>query len=327
MDEPVNIFIEKNDKEYLEVIRKGLSHLRIEKKIKPGDTVFIKPNLTFPHYREGVMTRPISVENLICALKDYTQNIIIGESDGGGYNKFSMENVFEKTGLADIAKKHNVKLVNLSKLPSMDISFEYKKKLISVPLPTLLLDDVDLFITMPVPKVHANTGVSMSIKNQWGCIQDPSMRLQLHPFFKKVIYEINQALRVGVSFIDGEFGLTRNGPMRGDPVKLGWMLLADNIICADIVCCKIMGIDSSRIDYLNFYGKNQRVPKIEEMVFNQNYKIFIGPQFYLKRDFWDYPGLFAFRSSFLAYVAYHSPFADILHKGLYLFREKFYDHD
>ena len=38
-------------------------------------------------------------------------------------------------------------------------------------------------------------------------------------------------------------------------------------------------------------------------------------------------GYNAFQSGFLSYLAYHSPLASILHKILYLFREKFYDHE
>ena len=151
------------------------------------------------------------------ALKEYSPNLIIGESYGGGYNRFAMEDVFVKTGLADLAKKHNVKLVNLSKLPSRNIHFQFGGKEFAVPLPRLLLDDVQLFITVPVPKVHANTGVSMSVKNQWGCIQEPSLRLRLHPFFKKVIFEVNKALNVHMSVIDGGYGLKLERAAAGRP--------------------------------------------------------------------------------------------------------------
>ncbi len=39
-----------------------------------------------------------------------------------------------------------------------------------VPRPRLLADETDLFISMPVPKVHVNTVLSGAIKNQWGVI-------------------------------------------------------------------------------------------------------------------------------------------------------------
>jgi uncharacterized protein (DUF362 family) len=325
MNDTPKIFIGSIKNNYLEQIQRGLSFIKMGSKIKPGDTVFIKPNLTFPHYREGVMTSPECIEQLVVALKDYTSNIIIGESDGGGYNRFPMNEVFDKTGISAIAKKHDVKLVNLSKLASHNIHFKYKRREFAVPLPQLLLDEVQLFISVPVPKVHSNTGVSMSIKNQWGCIQEPTLRLKLHPYFSKVIKEINEALHVGVSVVDGRYGLNRNGPMRGDVEKLDWLLIANDILAADIVCCTLMGIDPLSVKHLRFYNNNEPLPPQGKFHFSQDYHRFVGPKFYLKRELWDYPGFFAFRSSSLAWLAYHSPFSRILHKILYLFREKFYD--
>jgi len=327
MSEQVKVFIERINQDYLARIQEGLSFVDIGAKIGTGDTVFIKPNLTFPHYREGVMTSPECVEKLVVALKDYTSNIIIGESDGGGYNRFWMDEVFEKTGLSTISKKYNVKLVNLSKMPSRNIHFHYKRKDFSVPLPMLLLDEIQLFITVPVPKVHANAGVSMSIKNQWGCIQEPSLRLKLHPYLKKVALEINKALNVNISVIDGRYGLNRNGPMRGEPVLLDWLMVANNILAADVTGCTLMGIDPLSIKHLAYYKQNEPIPELKDIQFSQNHNKFIGPKFYLKKNFWDYPGYFAFRSPFLAYLAYYSPLSRILHKGMYLFREKFYEHD
>ena len=327
MSKSARIYIERISNNYLEQIQEGLTFVDMTSKVKPGDKVFIKPNLTFPHYRAGVMTSPECIEQLVVALKDYTNDIIIGEADGGGYNRFSMDEVFEKTGLRTISKKYNVKLVNLSKMPSRNIHFQYKRREFSVPLPQLLLDEVGLFITVPVPKVHANTGVSLSIKNQWGCIQEPSLRLKLHPYLKKVALEINKALNVNISIIDGRYGLNRNGPLRGDEVELGWLMVADNILAADMVCCTLMGIDPMSVEHLRFYHSYESLPTLDNFHFNQNYTRFASPHFYLSRDLLDYPGYFAFRSPFLAYLAYHSPLSRILHKGLYLFREKFYDHE
>jgi len=88
-----------------------------------------------------------------------------------------------------------------------------------------------------------------------------------------------------------------------------------------------MGIDLNSVNYLGYHKQNEPIPDLKDIQFNGDHKQFIGPQFYLKRDFWDYPGYFAFRSRFFAHSAYHSPLSRILHKALYLFREKFYDYE
>ena len=321
------VFLGRLDDDYSTSIREGLAFLGVENRVKAGDTGFVKPNLTYPGFRQGVVTNPRCIEELIRALKDYSVKVIVGDSDGGGYNRFSMDEVFEKTGLAAMAKRYGVTLVNLSRLSSRSIRVECGSRELVVPLPEVLLDEVDLFITVPVPKVHSNTIISVSIKNQWGCIQNPSLRLKLHPYFQEVIRAVNKALRVALAVVDGKYGLNRNGPLRGDPEPLNWVMAADNIAVADLLCARLMEIDGLAIRYLRFYCEKEGITTLDRVRFNQDYHPFVGPRFDLKREFWDYPGYFAFRSPFLAYLAYHSPLSRILHKALYLFREKFYDHE
>ena len=322
----VRIHMERLGEGYGDAIRRGLEYTGLGARIRPGDTVFLKPNLTFPQFRPGVMTTPRCVEELVLALLDYTPNVIVGEADSGGYNPFSMDEVFRSTGLDEIARRTGTRLVNLTNEPSRDLRFEERGHELAVPLPVLLLDEVDHVLTVPVPKVHANTGVSMSIKNQWGCIQAPSMRLRLHPFFARVIHEVNRALRVAGSVIDGRFGLNRNGPMRGDVERLDWLLVADDILAADQVCCEVMRLDPRRIAYLRDFARRHRLPPRADFATSADPASFAGPRFHLERDWLDYPGYFAFRSPRLAWLAYHSPLSTALHRVLYLFREKFYDH-
>jgi len=324
---PPRIFLRRLDKGYDPAVREGLEWTGIARRLRPGDVVFLKPNLTFPRYRPGVMTSPACIEALVRALKDHRCRVIVGEADGGGYNRFAMDEVFRETGLAAMARRLGFELVNLSKLPARTVRFVHRGRPFAVPLPVLLLDEVDHFITCPVPKVHANTTMSGAIKNQWGCIQEPSLRLRLHPFFAAVVHAINRALRVGLCVMDGRYGLDRNGPLRGDAVALDWLMVADDVLAADVVACTLMGLEPMRIGYLRHFQRRSPVPPIGAFDFNTDYRAFAGARFQLKRELWDWPGFLAFRSRWLAWLAYHSPFARTLHRGLYLFREKFYEHD
>src|ERR1019366_408124 len=106
------IFLDSLKNGYEEPIREGLKFIGVDGALKSSDRVAIKPNLTFPVFKPGVMTNPAAVEALIRVLKDYTGNITICESDSGGYNAFSMDEVFKSTGLAQIAKRYGVHVVN-----------------------------------------------------------------------------------------------------------------------------------------------------------------------------------------------------------------------
>jgi uncharacterized protein (DUF362 family) len=184
---------------------------------------------------------------------------------------------------------------------------------------------VQAFITLPVPKVHLNTVVSMSIKNQWGCIQEPNERLKLHPYFSEVMFALNSRLPNAFSIIDGKFGLTRSGPLRGDPVELNWLLVSNDLVAADRVCCQIMQIDEGRVHHLNYFRRRGWWTDFSQIELAQDLNAFKKVKFHLHRQWTDLPGLACFRSPFLAWLGYHSPLAGFAHWLLYLFREPFYD--
>jgi len=320
----MKVFVSHIEQGYSSAIRKGFEFVGEHRRIKTGSRIAIKPNLTFPTFRQGVMTNPEAVEALVCYLKNYTESIVICESDSGGYNAFSMDEVFANTGIAEMAKRHGVRIVNMSHSPSRNISFREGRRRFSVPLPTLLMDETDLFITMPVPKVHCNTGVSISLKNQWGIIQKPELRLKLHPYFNEVIYHVNKALPKTISVVDGRYGLTRSGPMRGDVVDLNWILIGESPFYVDYIVSELMGIDYRTIPHLKYAFRKEGIRSLDNVEFNTSHKQFVSDRFYLQRAWTDYPGVLTFNSRVLAYLGYESILARPLHWLLYRVREPFY---
>lgn len=318
------IYLDKLTDGYLATIRRGMMSVLGEHAIARGSRVAIKPNLTFPEYRRGVMTNPEAVEAMIVFLKDYTDHVMVCESDSGGYNRFSMTDVFRRTGIEQFANRYGVRIVNLSHEPSRRIQVRQGLRTHEVPLPSCLLDETDLFITMPVPKVHANAGVSISLKNQWGVIQEPAERLKLHPYFNEVIYRINKALPRTISVVDGKYGLTRNGPMRGDDLELNWLLVGDNLFYVDGIVAKLMGIDWRTIPHLKHAFAREDICSLDDVEANTELEVFASSSFYLQREWTDIPGYLTFHSRFLAYVGYESALAKPLHWLLYRFREPFY---
>lgn len=312
---------------YFENIRNGLDFIQFQNLIPKQAKVFIKPNLTFPVYRPGVMTSPEAVEAALLAIKEYTPNIYLGDSDSGGYNRFSMDKVYQETGLQKFADKYGIEVVNLSRVERKAISFKYQGKTISLQLPKLLTDEIDLLVTMPVPKVHANTGVSLSFKNQWGCIPENEDRLRLHPYLPGVLVEVNRAVKARVMIMDGRFGLNINGPMKGEPVELNWLLITNDIGAGAALACELIQIPLRRINHLRYADELGYIPRLDQIIINQDFRPFIKDKFVLRRAWTDLPGYLAFHNSILAYIAYFSPLSDLLHRFLYLFREPFYDYD
>jgi uncharacterized protein (DUF362 family) len=321
-----SVYLAKIEPGYREQIQKGLSHVGFFKNMAAGATVFLKPNFTYPQYRPGVMTSFECLEAVVELLVDFGYRVIIGEADSGGYNRFSMDEVVKGMKVDELCRRTGAKFVNISFEEAEILDVKTRFRTVSVPVPKLLLHEVEAFISLPVPKIHMNTLVSMSIKNQWGCIQEPADRLKLHPFFAEVIFELNRRLPKAHSIIDGRFGLNRSGPLRGDVVDLNWVLVSNDLVAADRVCCRLMQIDENRVKFLRHFKNKGWWCDFDEINLNTDVGPFQGEKFYLQRQWTDLPGVACFNNSFLAWLGYRSFLAGFAHWLLYLFREPFYDY-
>src|SRR2546425_598605 len=88
---------------YARTVSEGLEHVGFFKLMRPGATVFLKPNFTYPEYRPGVVTSFECVKAVTECLLARHYRVIIGEADSGGYNPFPMDAVFESMGLNKLA--------------------------------------------------------------------------------------------------------------------------------------------------------------------------------------------------------------------------------
>jgi uncharacterized protein (DUF362 family) len=176
------------------------------------------------------------VKCLVTSLREInrTTKIYIGEGEGG-YNSFSIDQAFQKMGFFNIEREFpQVKVINLSKLPSRKVEIGTKKGPYKIVVPEIFFDEIDFSITCPVPKAHCMTKVSLSYKNQWGCLPD-AMRLRNHYMFDHIISKISDILKFKYAFLDGKYGLNNNGPMVGDPIEVNWFVASNSLGAFDMI--------------------------------------------------------------------------------------------
>jgi len=91
-----------------------------------------------------------------------------------------MSEAFKNMGFFELEKEFpQVRIVNLSRLPSKEIEIDTPRGPYKISLPEIFFNEIDFSISCPVPKVHCMTKVTLSYKNQWGCLPDV-MRLKNH---------------------------------------------------------------------------------------------------------------------------------------------------
>tara|TARA_Y100000310_G_scaffold340225_1_gene435279 strand:- start:8705 stop:9787 length:1083 start_codon:yes stop_codon:yes gene_type:complete len=146
-------------------IAQALQQIKYQPKKKK---VMIKPNLVYgTSAKSGIITHPRLVEALIKFLQKFDCEITIAEGSGVGHNT---KQVFKKTGYEDLAKKYNVKLLDLNTCERKEHTWKYGK----IKLPKIL-EDYE-YINVPTLKTHTITTVTLGTKNQKGLLDWPTKK-------------------------------------------------------------------------------------------------------------------------------------------------------
>jgi len=288
---------------------KCLEYVNWKEYAKKDSVVFVKPNFTFPLYKEGVTTSPWLLKCLLEILKDRSSELIVGESDGGN-RSFKADDAFKGHQMYGICKEVGAELVNLSKLPSKFIKSKVLGKWVKVQLPKILLEKVDCFISAPVLKVHVMTGVSLGLKNLWGCYPD-TMRCLCHQNLDRKLALMAKLLNPKITIIDGLYGLDEHGPMFGKPIKMDLIITSNNVVVADALGAMIIGIPLKRAKHILIAEREGiGTTNLENVRINVDWRLY-RRQFQIKKTLIDRASSLLFHSDILAKLVMDSPFTPL----------------
>lgn len=292
-------------------IKKSLEFIKWKDKVKSDSTVFIKPNFTYPYYKEGVTTSPELIKSFLEILKDRADNVILGESDGGNHS-FTADDAFAGHNMHEICKEAGVELVNLSKLPSRKVEDTISGKRVKVQLPELLLDDINCFISVPVLKVHVMTNVTLSMKNLWGCYPD-TMRGLHHKNLGHKLTLITKALNPQLVLMDATYALDGHGPMYGEPKQLDMIMASNNPVAIDALGTAVMGISLETVEHILLAEKEGLgLTDLEKIKINDDWKKF-QMQFSSNKTIIDNLSTLLFKSESLAKLVMDSPITPLIY--------------
>jgi len=292
-----------------EDLLRSLEFVEWKNQIEKGSTVFVKPNFTYPYYKEGITTNPELLRNLLEILKDRAGDVIVGESNGGN-NSFTADNAFSGHDMYSICREAGVNLVNLSKMPSVPVEDTIQGTKVKVLLPKLLLNEIDCFISVPVLKVHVMTTVTLSIKNLWGCYPD-TMRCLHHQHLSRKLTLITKMLNPKLVVIDGIYALNGHGPMYGEAKKTNILISSNNPVVADSLGTAVMGIPLKNVEsILMASNEGLGITDLSKVKMNDDWKKF-SMDFQVKRTLVDNLSSLLFNSEILAKIVMCSPFTPI----------------
>jgi len=270
----------KNNKELAKVINELLNELKLSLVNK---NIFIKPNLggRYPVLRSE--NNNFEFLQLLCkALLDKGCGTIeIGHSSLHGYEfdkKYSFDELIKLSHYTKLASLKNVKLLNLDTVTR----YTEKSGEITFEIPSLLKNKY--YINLCKLKTHMETGVSLSLKNQMGLVSMENKK-QMHRYgIHQYIAYLGKAITPNLNIIEGIIAMEGNGPHHGKNIRTGFLICGDNMVEADSLACKMIGIDCNKIKHLILSVKQGVGDLVDDNIVQQkNIKKLLQASEYIKK--------------------------------------------
>jgi uncharacterized protein (DUF362 family) len=217
-----------------------------------GKRIVLKPNLVEFDPATAINTHPMVVHAAYEAFRKLgAAQVKIAE--GPGHRRATLD-------LADAAGY-------FSTIPEFEDSFtdlnldSVSKRVIRQPiselkslyLPHTVLD-CDLLVSLPKMKTHHWAGATLAMKNLFGLVPGGVYgwpKNVLHwAGIPQVIVDLHHLFPRQFAIVDGIVGMEGNGPIQGSPKQAGVLVAGSDVVAVDATCCRIMGIDPSKIEYL-----------------------------------------------------------------------------
>ena len=231
-----------NKGEVKKALEDSLKNINFE--FKKGMKILIKPNILAPNKPEdAITTHPIVIEELCKVFKKFDAEIFIGDSSG-----VDTDLALEVSGMIGLSKYG--KIINFEKIEKKFFRLESKK--MDIPLPKIIFD-VDLVINIAKMKTHSLTGVTLCVKNLYGCIPG-KLKETLHRTFSRVnefskfLLYIHNKIKPQLNIIDGIVGIEGEGPSTsGKKINSKVIVAGKNAIAVDFAGSRFMGFNPNSI--------------------------------------------------------------------------------
>jgi uncharacterized protein (DUF362 family) len=213
----------------------------LEKFVKPGDTILLKPNFIAPRSRRhATQTHPAVILETARLLKDFGAKPFVGDSPAWG-NVFTCVKALK---LEEPLKKLSVPVKQLDKPKKCLIG----TKNIRVGISSVALN-ADVIINLPKFKSHQQLTATFAVKNMFGCVS--GKRKALWHFkkggnaqdFCELLIDIFKFLSPAFTIIDAVVAMDGRGPIRGRTRPLGYLISGTDPIACETICAKLIGIE------------------------------------------------------------------------------------
>jgi len=214
----------------------------IQRFVKEGDRVLLKPNLLFGKPPErAVTTHPAIVRALIQIVREAGGIPSVGDSPG----MESLKRAAERSGIKSVTDETLCPLMEFNRPVLLESGKGKFFKHLEIDRSVL---EADVVINLPKWKTHGQMFLTLGVKNLFGCVPGPRKALwhlkagEDRRLFARMLLDVHRVVRPSLTLLDGVVGMEGNGPGSGDPVQLGLILASPDAVALDQVVCDLLGI-------------------------------------------------------------------------------------
>lgn len=217
-----------------------------------GARVLLKPNLVEFSPERPINTDPRFVGALAVALLRLgAREVRVGEGPG---HRRDTEALVEHSGLGAVLRELGLRFVDLN----VDTPVDRPLAANLTGLGRLSLAGqavgADLLVSVAKLKTHHWAGATLSMKNLFGVVPSAVYGWPKNPLhwagIDASITDLWLALRPGLAVIDGIVGMEGDGPIMGEAVPMGCVLLGEQCPAVDATAARLMGLRPERMPYL-----------------------------------------------------------------------------
>jgi uncharacterized protein (DUF362 family) len=218
----------------------------IKRFVKPGQSVMIKPNISWDRVpAQAATTNPDVVAAVVAMCKEAgAKRVVVTDNSLNDARR-----CFKRSGIADAVKAAGGEAIFMNprrfKVTDTGGKALGKWEVYSDAL------NFDCLINIPIAKHHSSAKVTLGMKNLYGLIGGP--RNRLHQRMDQGIADLGAFFKPQLTIIDAYRILLRNGPSGGRPTdtKLTKTIIASaDIVAADARAAQLFGHEGKDVGFI-----------------------------------------------------------------------------
>lgn len=267
-----------------DLLRRGLQDYPAVLERVRGGRIVLKPNIVDHYAAHPVNTNPVLIATAVAVFRHYgAAEVIVAEGPG---HRRDTEMLLELSGVGEALRQEKAPFIdlNLDAISPIPLAANYTQ-LGRMFFPNTILG-ADLVVSLPKLKTHHWSGVTLSMKNMFGIVPGvkygwPKNLLHWRGIAESIV-DINTTIQPGFAIVDGVEGMEGDGPLHGDVINSGVIVMGNNLTAVDATAARIMGVYPENIDYLMYmmaaFGgtiNEHRIQQIGENLddYRQNFRV------------------------------------------------------